>query len=188
MARILILFASVDGQTARIATRIAAALEAAGHAVTVRSVDAPEGGRDIEAHDALIVGGSIRYGHFSHSLRRLVRERAAAMASRPNAFFSVCLSARWPDKGPAIVERYVTKFRAETRWQPRETASFAGALLYSRYNPFLRFLMRIFSAAAGGDTQTSRDYDYTDWAAVERFAAAFAAHLEATRADSGARR
>jgi len=66
--------------------------------------------------------------------------------------------------------------------------SFAGALLYSRYNPFLRVLMRLFSAAAGGDTQTSRDYDYTDWAAVERFAAGFAAHLEGTRADSGAGR
>ena len=181
MARILILFASFDGQTARIAERIAAVSRSAGHALTVRSVDAPEAGQDIEAHDALIVGGAIRYGRFPRSLRRLARERAAAMASRPNAFFSVCLSARWTDKGPAIVERYIAKFRAETGWQPRDTVSFAGALPYSRYNPFLRFLMRLFSAAAGGDTQTARDYEYTDWAAVERFAAGFAARLEGPR-------
>ncbi|MFB6354044.1 MAG: protoporphyrinogen oxidase, partial [Halobacteriales archaeon] len=30
------------------------------------------------------------------------------------------------------------------------------------------------AADATGDTDTSRDYEYTDWDAVERFAASFA--------------
>jgi menaquinone-dependent protoporphyrinogen oxidase len=30
--------------------------------------------------------------------------------------------------------------------------------------------MRRISAKEGGDTDTSRDYEYTDWAAVDRFA------------------
>jgi menaquinone-dependent protoporphyrinogen oxidase len=33
--------------------------------------------------------------------------------------------------------------------------------------------MRLIVGHAGGDTDTSRDYEYTDWEAVTRFAEAF---------------
>ena len=36
-----------------------------------------------------------------------------------------------------------------------------------------RLLMIIFVGLAGGDTDTSRDYEYTDWSAVEAFAERF---------------
>ena len=32
---------------------------------------------------------------------------------------------------------------------------------------------------AGGDTDTSRDYDYTDWAALDRFVEEFATEIPA---------
>jgi menaquinone-dependent protoporphyrinogen oxidase len=51
----------------------------------------------------------------------------------------------------------------------------AGALPYSKYNFFIRFIMRRIAAQAGGDVDTSRDYEYTDWGAVDRFASQFAA-------------
>ncbi len=44
--------------------------------------------------------------------------------------------------------------------------------------PFLRLVMRLISGMAGGDTDTSRDYEYTDWQAVERFAGRIASSLE----------
>ena len=53
----------------------------------------------------------------------------------------------------------------------------AGALLYTRYNFLVRFVMRQITKAEGGDTDTSRDYEYTDWDAVDRFAEAFARQL-----------
>ena len=182
MARILILFASFDGQTGRIAARIRTVLRTAGHAVTLRSADAPEAGGRIEDHDAVIVGAAIRYGRHARSLERLVRERARAIAGRPNAFFSVCRSAGGPGAKPAEASRYVEEFRARTGWEPRVTASFAGALLYRKYNPFIRFMMRLIVGAAGGDIDTSRDYEYTDWLAVDRFASAFAARLGVAKA------
>jgi menaquinone-dependent protoporphyrinogen oxidase len=92
---------------------------------------------------------------------------------RPNAFFSVCMSAAGPNANPATAWGYIDEFLARSGWQPDRLASFAGALPWSRYNPFIRFMMRIIVGMAGGDTDTSRDYEYTDWAAVERFAAEF---------------
>ena len=39
----------------------------------------------------------------------------------------------------------------------------AGALPYTRYGWIKRMMMRRIVAKAGGDTDTSRDYEYTDW-------------------------
>jgi menaquinone-dependent protoporphyrinogen oxidase len=57
----------------------------------------------------------------------------------------------------------------------------AGALPYTRYNFLIRFMMRRIVKTEGGDTDTSRDYEYTDWAAVDRFAAEFVDEVTASR-------
>lgn len=49
------------------------------------------------------------------------------------------------------------------------TASFAGALLYQNYHPLLRWIMKRIARKAGGGTDTSRNYEYTDWGEVEAF-------------------
>jgi menaquinone-dependent protoporphyrinogen oxidase len=72
----------------------------------------------------------------------------------------------------------VDEFLARTGWKPGESTSFAGALRYRKYNPVIRLLMRLIVGMAGGETDTSRDYEYTDWQAVERFAVRFASRLE----------
>jgi menaquinone-dependent protoporphyrinogen oxidase len=38
--------------------------------------------------------------------------------------------------------------------------------------------MKRIARKEGGPTDTSRDYEYTDWEAVDRFADAFAAKLQ----------
>ena len=55
----------------------------------------------------------------------------------------------------------------------------AGALQYTKYNWFIRWVMRRIVSRAGGDTDTSRDYEYTDWKDLELFAHEFASrHLQ----------
>lgn len=179
MARVLILYSSFDGQARRIAGRIGDVLARAGHLALLRSADAPAAEGEIAASDGVVVGGAIRYGHYAPSLERLVRRNAGVIASRPDAFFSVCLSAGGPGARPATAQGYVGGFLERTGWRPRHSASFAGALPYSRYNPFIRLMMRLIVGVAGGETDASRDYEYTDWPAVERFAGEYAATLAA---------
>ena len=174
MSRVLIAFASADGQTFRIAARIAAALGRAGHAVTVMRADAPGIDHAIAASDTVVVGGGIRYGHHARALERAVRDNRAALGARPNAFFSVSLSGGGPGARPATAQGYVEQFVARTGWKPRRAATFGGALLYTRYSFLIRLLMRHIVGSAGGETDTSRDYEYTDWSAVDRFAAELA--------------
>ena len=179
MARVLLLFSTTDGQTERIAGRLREALQSFGHRVTVRRAEEPGAFEAIATHDAVVVGAAIRYGHHSRRLEREVKKNLAGIAARPNAFFSVSLSAGGPGANPKHVAGYLRDFAERTGWQARRTASFAGALLYRRYNPLIRLLMRLIVGTAGGETDTSRNYEYTDWKAVDRLAAEFVADLPA---------
>ncbi len=182
MSRILIVFASVDGQAARVAERIRATLAQAGHAAATIGAVAPGLARALEESDAVIVGGAIRYGRHVQDLESVVRTHVAAIEARPNAFFSVSLSAGGPGARPAVAARYAEELAERSGWHPQGTAIFAGALRYTRYNPIIRIMMRLIVGIAGGDTDTTRDYEYTDWRAVERFAGEFGSRLEAARA------
>ena len=64
-------------------------------------------------------------------------------------------------------------FLTSARWQPTVTTTVAGALPYTKYNWLKRWVMRRIVAKAKGDTDTSRDYEYTDWNQVRGFAREF---------------
>jgi menaquinone-dependent protoporphyrinogen oxidase len=68
------------------------------------------------------------------------------------------------------LQAIINRFLAETGWHPVVTKSIAGALLYTRYNWFIRRVMKRIAAKAGGDTDTTRDYEYTDWQDLRTFA------------------
>ena len=177
MSRVLIVYASFDGQTRRISERVASALGAAGHRVIVQPVEqAPD---SLDGFDAVLVGGAIRYGHHSKILEKWTARHKEQLDERQNAFFSVCMSAGGPGARPKTAQSYLEQFRKRTGWRPRTELSFAGACYYTRYNPFIRFMMRLIVGMAGGETDTSRDYEYTDWPAVDRFAGQFAAQAGA---------
>ena len=178
MPRILLLYATTEGQTARIAERIAHALRGKGHSVEMLPADTTRPDLNPAAYDGVMVGASIHYGHHPAFLHKLVRRHGDALAARPSAFFSVSLSAGGPRPKPKAAQRYLDKFLRQTGWQPQLTASFAGALKYSVYGPIKRRVMIVFVGLGGGNTDTSQDYEYTDWDAVERFADAYAQRLK----------
>ncbi len=172
MPRSLILYATTEGQTARIAQRMAHTLRGKGCVVDAFPADAAPAGLDV--YDGVIIGASIHYGRHPGYLRALVRNHRGVLAARPSAFFSVSLSAGGPGARPKSAKRYLDKFLHQTGWRPRQTATIGGALQYSKYGRLKTLLMRMIVGFAGGDTDASQDYEYTDWEAVERFAESFA--------------
>ncbi len=177
MPRTLILYATTEGQTERIAGRMAKVLREKGHLVDARRAEAGDSGPDPGDYDGVIVGASIHYGRHPGYLKKLVRAQRAALEARPNAFFSVSLSAGGPGAKPEAARRYLERFLRQAGWRPQQSAALAGALQYSKYGAFKRVLMILFVGFAGGDTDTSRDYEYTDWDEVRRFADEFARRL-----------
>ena len=177
--KVLVLHHSYDGQTEGIARRLGEVIERAGHSAAVRRFTGPGSLDAVRDHDAVLLGAAIRYGHHDRAFEREVRRHAPALAAIPNAFFSVCLSAGGPGRNAHAAQGYIENFCRNTGWKPREATSFAGALQYSRYGFFMKIMMRMIVGHAGGETDTSRDYEYTDWRAVEEFARAFVERLPA---------
>ena len=170
------LYGTTDGQTAKIAGAIATTLRTQGFEVDVVEADRDAPAPDV--YDGIIVGASLHAGGYQRSVRRWVRTNAHALKEKPTAFLSVCLAVL--EQNPKVQQDLlgiINRFVSSTGWQPGVTKPVAGALLYTRYSPLKRWIMKRMVQKAGGDTDTSRDYEYTDWIDLRAFADAFGARV-----------
>ena len=173
MTSILIPYGTTEGQTARIAEYLAEVIRNQGHQAI--PVDISSGAPKLDGYDAVIVGASVHMGRHESYVLNFVRENRETLERFPSAFFSVSLAARDnSEEARKEVDGYIEEFIHQTGWRPRMVARFAGALLYTQYGFFKRWIMRRIARSKGSaDTDTSRDYPYTDWDRVKRFAEEF---------------
>lgn len=182
MIRVLIAYGTSEGHTAKIAEHIAGVIRENGH--QAEPVDVGRTTPDPRAYDAVIVGGSVHRGRHQTCVGEYVRETRQHLERLPTAFFSVSLvMASGTGKGRKEAWDCAEEFFRLTRWHPARVELFAGALLYTRYNFFVRWMMKRIARSYGSrDLDTSRDYVYTDWAAVRRFAEEFLEAADPARA------
>jgi menaquinone-dependent protoporphyrinogen oxidase len=174
MARLLIVYGSEEGQTAKIAQHMAALGRDRQHAVDLVHGKNIAGGFNLDNYDAVVVGASIHMGHHQKYMIDFAKRYRSALAPKLTAFFTVCLTAK-SDKpaDQAQVEQYVDEFIRATDWCPDQIAAFAGALLYSQYGLIKRWIMKSISKQTGGDLDATHDYEYTNWELVDEFADTF---------------
>lgn len=167
----LILYSSRDGQTRSIASYIANKMP---DTLSCDVIDLQQA-EDIklDQYQQILIGASVRYGHFQPALRRFVKKHAAQLNNMPSAFFAVNLTARKPEKRSPQTNAYTRKFLLSSPWQPMQCAVFAGALRYPRYRWLDRVMIRFIMKMTGGETDTSKEVEYTDWQQVDRFSQEF---------------
>jgi menaquinone-dependent protoporphyrinogen oxidase len=171
--RILVGFCTSEGQTSKVAEQVAQTLRAAGCEVDVRDIGESTS-LSLAGYDGVVLGASIHGGRHQRSMVAFAKNRRDELAGKPTAFFSVSMTAADPDaEHQRQAEEYVRHFEVETGWKPAMFALFAGALLYTRYGFIMRFIMKRISRHEGRPTDTSRDYEFTNWASVAHFAQDF---------------
>jgi menaquinone-dependent protoporphyrinogen oxidase len=178
MKPILILYATREGHTRKVAEHLAAAVRTRGHAAEVLNVAALPDAFSVEHYSAAFVAASVHQQHHEPEMVAFVRKHKDELERVPAVFLSISLTettAEDPSASPekrakaaADVDKMIQDFLADTGWHPAKVTAAAGALLYSKYNFLIRFIMRRIAQKAGGDTDTSRDYEYTDWEALDR--------------------
>jgi menaquinone-dependent protoporphyrinogen oxidase len=179
MASVLVVYASHDGQTRKIAQWVATLIRARGHLVELLDAAHASQDRDLSRFQAVLIGSPIRAQGYLRPVVRFIQSHRTALDAVPTLFFSVGLAiVSKTHDGRAQTMRVVEKLVSETGWRPLRVELVAGALPYTRYNFLIRFVMRRIARAEGGDTDTSHDYEYTDWSAVERFAVEFLEQVE----------
>lgn len=170
MAKLLVWYATHEGQTRKILERIVSPY--ADYDVEWCCLDA-EPSATLSVYDKVLVGASIRYGHFPKALDQQVKRHAAELARCHAAFIGVCLTARKPEKSEPHSNLYVRKWLARSPWQPEHCAVFAGALRYSRYRWWQSLIIQFIMLLTGGSTDKTQDIEFTDWQRVDGFAKHF---------------
>ncbi len=162
---ILIVFATTEGQTEKIAGFAATRLSDAGHRVkTAEASQAP----DPDGVDACILAGSVHAGAYQPALVDYARRNQQTLDTRRTLFVSVSLSAAGGDAEDwdglrACVDRFVT----ETGWQPGRIEHVAGAFRFARYDFFRYWAMRWIASQKDRQAKRGQDMEYTDWAALQ---------------------
>lgn len=168
----LVLYSTRDGQTHAIASYIASCMK---EKMECDVVDLVHGEHvKLEQYDKVLIGASIRYGHFNAVLDKFIKHNVAQLNNMSAAFFCVNLTARKPEKRTPQTNPYVRKFLLATPWQPALCGVFAGALRYPRYRWIDKVMIQLIMRMTGGETDTSKEVEYTDWEQVKKFAEDFA--------------
>lgn len=179
MASILIVFGTGEGQTAKVAEQIGRHLDELGHTVEAIDIKQLPDGLNITGYDAVLVGASIHMGKHQKGIKSLIRDHREDLSVLPSGFFQVSLSAAIDDEShQAEAMGYIDELIEDTGWHPDRIAVFGGALRYSEYGFITRSLMKSIAKRETGDTDTSRDYEYTDWEEVRRFSEEFGEFLK----------
>jgi menaquinone-dependent protoporphyrinogen oxidase len=177
--RAAVFYATREGQARRVAERVSTDLRARRMEVDLFDVRQLRGRVDWNAYDAVFVVASVHLGRHEREMVRFVRQHRDELSAASAAFLSISLSQAGAQDEKAPLEKreqakadvmwMIEAFSTETGWKPQRCLPVAGAVAYTRYNFLVRLLMKQIARKAGASTDTSRDWEFTDWPAVDRF-------------------
>ncbi|WP_066567134.1 menaquinone-dependent protoporphyrinogen IX dehydrogenase [Snodgrassella sp. CFCC 13594] len=167
---ILLMYSSRFGQTQKIAQILESEWSRSGALVTLVDLEEAEKKQiDPAAFDTIVIGASIRYGHYAPVLQHWVDNHIDTLNSTPSAFFSVSILANKPHRNTPETHSYTRKFFEKSAWRPQHIGIFAGELDYRKYHLLDRYLMKFVMWLNKGETDFKAHIEFTDWEKVRHF-------------------
>ncbi len=174
MRPILVVYATRNGHTRRIAERIADRVRTLRHEAQIQDART-EALPSLERYSGVILAASVHLGHHEREMVKFVRARRSELEKLPTVFLSVSLTeaaatdVHRPDGERIDAQRAIRKvlddFVIETGWRPASSVPIAGALTDSAYGPLTRVLMRKI-AHREVPHEPTREVVFTDWTAL----------------------
>ena len=164
----LIIYYSTDGQTKLICEKIQKILEKKRRVKLVSLKKTIK--LDLLLYEQIIIGASIRYGKHHSDVYKFIKSNKKILEKKKNAFFSVNVVARKPEKSTPKTNPYMKKFLKISKWRPEKLGVFAGKINYPKYSFFDKYIIRLIMFLTNGPTDILNSYEFTDWSKVEKFA------------------
>lgn len=169
---VTIVYATIEGQTRHIAEAVAATVTEAGHRAEL--IEAHDGERFwLDEAEAAILCAPVHGGSYPADFEALAKDWAERLDRIPSAFVSVSLAILGDAEEVAEALAYPATLETETGWHPTRVHHAAGALRFSQYDFFKRWVMRRIALDKG--LPADADQEFTDWSALEAFVRAFLA-------------
>ena len=168
IAKIIILYSTTDNYTIKICNNIKNIIEENNNTVVLLPIDNER--INLREFDTIVIGASIRYGKHNKEVYQFIKENQQILENKSNAFFSVNIVARKPNKNTPETNPYLIKFLKQISWRPKNLAVFGGKLDYQKYGIFDRQMIRFIMWLTKGDTDPKSVIEYTNWEEVDKFA------------------
>ena len=165
MKKSLLTYSTVDGQTEVICKKIASYYD--DEDIDILPISSSI---NLDIYRAVVIGASIRYGKYRNEIYDFIETNLDSLNKMDNAFFSVNVVARKPEKSTPETNPYVIKFLNKINWKPKNIGVFAGRIDYPKYKLIDKYAIKFIMWITKGPTDTKKTYEFTDWKAVEDFA------------------
>lgn len=160
--RVLIAYATTEGQTRKISQTIADQTVALGHQVEL--LDTARKRRDVHTDDfdAFIVAASVHQDRHQDEIEVFATASRAALEAKPGMFISVSLAAAFEEK-TADAARYISDFIARTGWTPALSLAVAGAVKSEEYDYFQQQILEHIILKDRDELGPEETQEFTDW-------------------------
>lgn len=172
--RVLVVYATMHGQTARVSERIADHLRARGIFASRFDVADLPADLPLDTYDGVIIGASVHHHHHQASIAAFLKAHRDELLDKHTAFFSVSFGAGGKPEARAEAHRTAETFLAEQDFHPELEEEIAGALRFSRAGVLAGVFMRHLEHENEIDNPWDQDLELTDWAQVDAFTERFA--------------
>ena len=165
--KILIAYATTEGQTRKVCRFCADTLVEDGYSVELLHLGDDDEGLDLARFDAAILAASLHLGAYQIAIENFAENHSIALERIPTMFLSVSLavaSGEADDLGE--LEEIAQRFFENTGWHPARVEHVAGAFRFTQYDFFRSLAMRWIAAKQGQKVDPNTDREYTDWHAL----------------------
>lgn len=176
--KVLIIYASIEGQTARIARFVESELREAGHEVAM--IDAEDNAPiPLDNVDKVVLAAPVHERRHPKLFEAMLVAQKGQLAARDTLLISVSLSAAFPE-GVEEAQEYLTELKMRTGFAPTAEMLVAGAIRTGHYDYFATQVLRHVVLRDREYDPTAEEHEFTDWDALTDGLAAFMADKKVT--------
>lgn len=179
--KVLIVFATVEGQTRKIALFAEKELRTAGHDVALFNTSDKAAAVSFEGVDKVILAASVHERRHPATFEVFLAAHRDELKARSTLLLSVSLNASFPE-GVEEAGEYVTEMEMRTKFTPDTKALIAGAVRTRNYDYFASQVVRHVVLRGRDYNPSDGEHEFTDWTQLKQILSAF------TNADAPSKR
>lgn len=170
---ILIAFATIEGQTGKIARFVEAQLKAAGHPTKLLDTSEVSASAKVRDADRVILAAPVHERRHPKGFEMFVKAKHDVLSERPTMMLSVSLSAAFPE-GMEDAQDYLTEMEMRTGFKPTQELLVAGAIRAGAYDYYASQVLRHVILRGRNVDPAQGAHEFTNWDELKRQVLEFA--------------
>jgi menaquinone-dependent protoporphyrinogen oxidase len=172
--KVLILFATIEGQTGKIARFAEQEIRKAGGEAELVDVAEKSTPLSFDGIDAVVLAAPVHERRHPERFEAILATHRSELSERPTLLLSVSLSAAFPE-GLEEAKEYIEELKMRTSCAPSAELAVAGAVRTERYDYYATQVLRYVVLRGHDYDPSAASHEFTDWSALAAKLAEFIA-------------